>query len=1076
MKYFLRLICILATLSSFAQAPVINEVRPLNAGPNQKVVITGNGFSTDTSKLKVWFDHVKGKVTASTIYSLEVQVPAQARFSNLEVINLGNNLSAKSKLKFLPSYGGVQFDVAKTAIGFTNSDPSFEMFDVAGSDLDLDGKPDLVATRGGPAISAATDLFIFRNTTIGSGNAAITFTRFDKTSAGLSSLGVGAPTVNVACGDLNGDGKPDILASRGGSTRNEVFVLKNTNTTVGTMAFASQAKLLLDVSQIAFRISIRDLNGDGKPEVIVSNSFDDLNAATDNQIYIFPNQSTLSTISFGTPIKLNVTGANSTYGLEVQDLDGDSRPDIIVNQFQDPDVFIFRNTSTGNISFDPVQKVIAAGKFIQIISSDLNNDGLLDLIATATLDNNMQIWINKSTPGTISFNASQTLTTSKGPWGVDVSDIDGDGDADIIVANKNAATPDLTDVKMNIFRQDASLSFTRLDFTTTSPTRNLRVGDFDGDGKPDIAFTAFAVQAGQQFTMNVLRNANCWKPVITGSSTTICSGQTIPLQTQPALGASFSWSPQSSATNSLNATAAGTYTVTLTGTVDTGCINTSPGYTLTQDVNTFPSDPVISNNVPCLNSSLNLSTAAVATATYQWTGPNNFSSTQQNPTIAPVQQQSAGNYNLQVTLSNGCQSNVVTKLLDVASVPVLPVTATPSATGCTGGNITLSVTGSGYTFQWNKDGSAIGGQTGTSLSLTSLAAANEGDYSVSVTSTANSCTQETAKTTVRVLSAPVPGFSFSNPQCKGQSISFADQSTFDSRGTLTYKWTFDGVNISSLQNPSFTYNTANSYSPNLLVSYGGACPNNVAKPLTVNAPVVPKIQTTANPICVGDQTTLSVTGNFNSFNWVGVSGTTSSVAITQPALYKVNTVDANGCASKDSLTINLKPTLSLVATAKRTAISVGDTTQLIATAGADSYLWSPGKTLNDSIIANPIAKPLTTTAYIVVGKKTGFCNASDTVTVNVDTGGAVIKPPVLFSPNGDTINDTWQIPDATNYPDWIMTIYDGHGSKIYQQKGYNSTNAWDGNFSGKASPDGTYFYVFSNSKDKPATGSVLVVR
>ncbi len=57
-----------------------------------------------------------------------------------------------------------------------------------------------------------------------------------------------------------------------------------------------------------------------------------------------------------------------------------------------------------------------------------------------------------------------------------------------------------------------------------------------------------------------------------------------------------------------------------------------------------------------------------------------------------------------------------------------------------------------------------------------------------------------------------------------------------------------------------------------------------------------------------------------------------------------------------------------------------------------------------------------------------------------------------------------------------MTIYDGHGSQVYQQKGYNNVNAWDGTYNGKVVPDGTYFYVFSGTNFKTATGSVLVVR
>src|ERR1041385_3852656 len=112
-KYIPYFLVIIAT-SAFAQAPpVINDVQPLTAGPTQKLVITGNGFSPTSSQLAVWFDHVPGTITSSSNFSIEVQVPAQARFSNLEVINKANFLSGKSKLKFLPSYGGQQLDITK---------------------------------------------------------------------------------------------------------------------------------------------------------------------------------------------------------------------------------------------------------------------------------------------------------------------------------------------------------------------------------------------------------------------------------------------------------------------------------------------------------------------------------------------------------------------------------------------------------------------------------------------------------------------------------------------------------------------------------------------------------------------------------------------------------------------------------------------------------------------------------------------------------------------------------------------------------------------------------------------------
>jgi gliding motility-associated-like protein len=1057
-----------AIAKALAQAPVINSIAPLNAAPQQMVVITGSGFSATPAQLSVWFDHVKGTVIASTPFSIHVQVPPQARFSNVEVLNLTNNLSGRSPLKFLPSFGGTSFDETKVSTPFTNADPT-EMFDIASSDLDLDGKPDLVATKtvGTSSGVPATDMVIYQNTSSAIGT--ISFAKKDKTNFPV--LDVLAPTANVSCGDLNGDGKPEIVATRTGATRNEVFILRNTNTVPGTLSFATVQKVLLDIGQFAFRVFIRDLNGDGKPELIVSNSFDDLNASTDSQMYIFPNQSTGGTIAFASPIKLSVTGASTTYGLDVQDLDGDGRADIVLNQFQTSDLFIFKNQSTGNLAFAPVQKIAAVGAFNNVTSSDLNKDGLLDLLVTATADNNIQLFINNSTIGNISFLAPQVLPTSAGPWGVDVSDMDGDGDADIVVANRNEA-------KVNVFRQGVPLSFTPLNIPTAKPCRNLRVGDYDGDGKPDIAVTSFAAT----FSVDVIRNANCVSPVIESPSTTICtggSGQIIRLHTKPALGVTFDWkkngtSFQASALEYADVTTPGTYTVTATAEGGT-CAIVSPAFVLISDTSTVPLDPTIGNNTACLGSTLNLSTPTVASATYQWTGPNNFSSALQNPTISPLTTSNAGIYSLQIKVGV-CSSNIVTKQVDVASVPVLPITASPSsATACAGSTVTLSVS-TGYAYQWLKNGATIGGQTATSLATT-----QDGDYSVVVTSSLPVCSQETAKTTVKLLTAPVANFTFSVPTCKGTLITFTDQSIADARGTLVYTWNLDGT-TSLVKTPTNTntYTNAGPFNPSLTVSYSGVagCSSSISKPITINAPVVPAIVAGANPICPGEATTLSIVGSYSSIAWVGVTGSTASVGITQPGAYSVNTTDTNGCSASGSITVATKPSFTLTVSAD-TTIKAGDQVQL-KSSGADSYSWSPGKTLSDSTIANPIAKPTATTTYTVTAKKSGFCSEVKTVTVAIVSGGdKLINPPVLFTPNGDPFNDSWKIPEIELIPlgsECTMTIYDGHGSEVFQQKGYNNVNSWNGTYNGKAAPDGTYFYVFTCPNLPPATGSVLVVR
>jgi gliding motility-associated-like protein len=699
----------------------------------------------------------------------------------------------------------------------------------------------------------------------------------------------------------------------------------------------------------------------------------------------------------------------------------------------------------------------------------MNMDGSLDLILTATFDNNVQLFINQSTLGNISFAAPQLIPTSLGPWGVDISDIDGDGDPDIIVANRN-------ENKVNVLRQDASLTFTKLDLTTAKPPRNVRVGDYDGDGKPDIAFTSFS---GLSFSVDVLRNTNCVSPKILNTApVTVCTAQTIRLSTTPALNVTFDWSrdgvsfqsgPNEYADITLAASTPG-YTVKVTG--ESGaCVITSPPVVAVANPGSPPADPGITTNSPlCIGSNLTLQTPAVGGATYDWTGPGGFTSTAQNPTVNSVTVTNAGIYYLQVTAS-GCSSNKVSSQVDLASLPAFTITSSVPGAGCQGSPITLSVNNAaGYTYQWKKDGSVLGGQTGLTLAVS-----QEGDYTVAVTSTSPVCSAETAASTVILLSVPVANFQSPATACTGIAAAFTDQSTLDVRGTASYAWTFGDGNTSTAQNPSNTYTSAGSLNVSLTAGYVGVagCTNMLTRPISVTTPVIPVITSSANPICPGDSTTLSVAGTFNSFDW-SVGGTANSILITDPSDYTVNTQDQNNCASTATITINSKPTFSLTVSAGRLSINLGDTTQLIAS-GADSYAWTPSASLDNPAIANPIAKPTATTSYEVTGTKAGFCNALDSVTVSVSGGGTpTINAPLIFSPNGDVVNDTWIIPGVD--PECTMVVYDGHGSKIFETKGYNNTNSWDGTYNGKPVPDGTYFYVCGCPNLHPATGNVLVVR
>src|SRR5204863_4425877 len=138
-----------------------------------------------------------------------------------------------------------------------------------------------------------------------------------------------------------------------------------------------------------------------------------------------------------------------------------------------------------------------------------------------------------------------------------------------------------------------------------------------------------------------------------------CAGATIQLNTPTVSGANYPWTgPNGFASTQQNPTSAnattvdaGAYSVTITV---NGC--TSAAGTTNVVVNATPPTPTATNSGPyCAGSTIQLNTPTVSGATYAWTGPNGFASTQQNPTRANATTADAGTYSVTIAV-NGCTS------------------------------------------------------------------------------------------------------------------------------------------------------------------------------------------------------------------------------------------------------------------------------------------------------------------------------------------------------------------------------------------------------------------------------------
>jgi len=140
-----------------------------------------------------------------------------------------------------------------------------------------------------------------------------------------------------------------------------------------------------------------------------------------------------------------------------------------------------------------------------------------------------------------------------------------------------------------------------------------------------------------------------------------------------------------------------------------------------------------------------------------------------------------------------------------------------------------------------------------------------------------------------------------------------------------------------------------------------------------------------------------------------------------------------------------------------------------------SYQWSPSTYLNQTNIPIPIATPKgDSITYTLRLTGIGNCTIRDSIKIVLIHD---LNIPNAFSPNGDGINDTWQMTNADNYPNAQIEIYDRSGQIVYKSIGYNNANGWDGKYNGKPLPVATYYYLIRPNNGKPIrSGSITLIR
>jgi len=465
----------------------------------------------------------------------------------------------------------------------------------------------------------------------------------------------------------------------------------------------------------------------------------------------------------------------------------------------------------------------------------------------------------------------------------------------------------------------------------------------------------------------------------------------------------------------------GNYNVELIITDSFGCQDS-----LTQAivVSPVPPPPLLSNNSPiCEGDSLHLTGTASGTGlTFNWTGPNGYTSTQQNPSLAPTTVAMGGAYIASVFDGN-CYSDPDSTITVVNPTPSAPVVGSNSPV-CEDSLLSLTATSSvGATYNW----SGPNAFTSTSQNPTLAAPTTVASGGYTVFATLGTC--QGPPNTVNVTINPTPILTISGDT----SICIGDATTLTAAGASTYQWNLGPATADQTVSP--LVDTYFSVTGNSLAG----CPS-LPDSILVTVHPLPVVFL-GNDTTVCDSLILDAGPGFADYDW-NTTATTPTLIVNTTGTYFVTVMTADSCFASDTINVTITPTPSPVITGS-SPICLGDNAPLTASPGSN-FQWSTGATTASISVA-----PTSDSIFTVTATNNGCVSEPDSFLV-------VVNPLPVVNLGADTV-----VCDQ-------MTLDAGPGQSAY---------AWNGGATTQVLPvsiSGTYQVTVTDANSCQASDTILV--